>query len=137
MPRIQVNADVQSASGFPLWAEGIYTTRITDVQHTTASTGKAQLKLRLQPTGEVVGEEGQPLSSPGSLPDYVTVDPIQGKNGGTFSFLRALWEAAGLTWGPDIDTDELNGKEVRVKVTIEKDLKGNDRNRVKRYMKVA
>ena len=137
MPRIQVNAEVQSASGFPLWGEGTYGLRITEVTQTTASTGKAQLRLRLEPVAEVVDESGKPLGTPGTLLDFVTVDPIQGKSGGTFSFLRALWEAAGLAWGSEIDTDELVGKEVQAKVAIEKDQKGNDRNRIKRYVKAA
>ena len=137
MPRISVNPDVQSASGFPLWGEGTYDLRVKQVDSTTASTGKAQLKLRLEPVGEVPDEQGVALGNPGTLVDYVTVDPIQGKNGGTFSFLRALWEAAGLAWGADIDTDLLLDRVVKAKVNIEKDQKGNDRNRIKRYVKAS
>ena len=135
--RIQVNAEVQSASGFPLWAEATYLLRITEVEQTTASTGKAQLKVRLTPINNVQDDSGVPLSAPGTLMDWVTVDPIQTKGGGTVSFLRGLWEAAGLTWNAEIDTDDLMGKEVSARVAIEKDQRGNDRNRVKRYVKAS
>ena len=139
MPRIQVNADVQAAGGFPLWADGVYTLRITETEATTASTGKAQLRVRLEAVSAINDEGGRPLANPGTLLDFVTIDPIQTKTGGTVSFLRGLWEAAGLSWGADIDTDDLIGKEVSAKVAIEKFVKKDgtetERNRVKRYMK--
>ena len=135
MPRIQVNADVQAAGGFPLWAEGNYELRIKEVEQTTASTGRAQLRVRFEPLAEVRDDAGKVLEQPGTLLDYVTIDPIQTKNGGTVSFLRGLYEAVGLPWNSEIDTDELVGKEVRARVNIEKDKKGEDRNRVKRYIK--
>ena len=139
MPRIQVNADVQAAGGFPLWADGVYTLRVTEAEQTTASTGKAQLRVRLEPVGEVNDENGRPLATAGTLLDFVTIDPIQTKLGGTVSFLRGLWEAAGLPWGSDIDTDDIVGKEVQAKVAVEKFTKKDgtetERNRVKRYIK--
>ena len=134
--RINVNSEVQSASGFPLWAPGKYGLRVKELESTTASTGKAQLKVRLEPVAEVLGEEGGPLSTPGTLVDYITVDPIQSKSGGMFSFLRAFVESAGLSWA-DFDTDELIGREVTAVVAIEPDNKGTNRNRVKRYVKAA
>ena len=136
--RIQVNPDVQAAGGFPLWAEGRYTLRAREAQQTTASTGKAQLKVIWEPTGDITEHETTKLlSTPGALPDYVTIDPIQGKSGGMFSFLRGLWEAAGLPWGADIELDDIVGREVVAIVAVEKDQRGNDRNRVKRYVKAS
>lgn len=136
MPRIQVNAEVQASAGFALWAEGTYALRIREVEMTKASTGKAQLLTTLEPTGEVLEHEtGRPIANAGTVREYVTIDPVTTKTGGTISFLRALWEAAGLVWGSEIDTDELVGRELKAAIVVQKDNKGTDRNRIKRFMK--
>ena len=136
MPRITVNPDVQSAGGRIVWAKGRYPLRIREIQEQTSSTGKAMLVIEYEPVGEVTDIDGRQPSNPGRLWDRVLVEPVQTKLGNTISFLRPLIEAAGLTWGGEIDTDDLVGKEVLARVTVG-EYQGNERNEITGYVKAS
>lgn len=135
MPRITVNPDVESAGGFPVWAAATYRLRVDEVKEKTSGSGKAMLNVKLVPVDVVNDDKGNPISSPGSLYDNIMVEPVKGKSGGTFSFLRPFVESCGLVWG-DFDTDQLQGRECTAKVVIG-EYNGNERNEVARYLKAA
>ena len=130
MPMITVNPDARSAGEFPNWRAGEYELEITEIEQTVTKTGKDQLVLKLSPVDEVMDVDGNPLPKPGTLRDWVLIDPVQTKNGGTVSFLRAVVESAGLEWS-NFNSDDLLNKNLRARVGISE----TGRNEILRYLK--
>jgi hypothetical protein len=133
MPRIQVQPDVQSATGLrPVWKPDTYRLRIKEVESTTSSNGKPMLRLVLETLDEIVDENDQNIGVQ-EVWDFIMVDPQPGARGGQISFLRPLVESAGLDW-QDFDTEELEGKEVTARTNVG-EYKGNKQTNVAAYIK--
>jgi len=133
MARLNANPNAEASVAFDVVAPGEHTMRVESVDEFTASTGNICWKVRLSyvDPSACLKENGTPAVNPGTLLDSsLVVSPAekQGK-------LRGFVEACGRPWA-DLDSDELVGCDIQVKVIKEEYPKdsGNWSNRVGRYL---
>jgi len=135
--RITVNPDVAAAGGGILWGKGRTQLRIRGIEEQTSKErGLPMLSIEFEPTDAITDSDGNTVDaqSAGRIWDRVMVEPITTKRGQTISFLRPLIEACGLTWGGELDTEQLVGKELTARVGIE-EYEGRERNTITGYVK--
>lgn len=120
-----LNLDFSNVASREPLDPGFYTVRISESELTESSTKKPMLKL----TYDVLGDaDGNPVEGNRKLWDNcVLTDNALWKIKNLFSALELDTSAI-----VDMDTDELIGMEMGVKVTIEP-YQGENRNQVKAY----
>jgi hypothetical protein len=130
MAKIDVNLDT-TVSSFVAVAAGKYPMKITKV--TDRRPGKTDLEIQLQhvtPAYELNGVDGETVKGqPSGVYLYTSLAPDKQ------SRLRELVEAAGLVWG-DLDTDDLQGKEVLATLKLE-EYQGEQKNKVARVAPIG
>ena len=128
MPRLTANPNAEASLAFDTVKPGDYAMRVKEISEETSKSGNPMWKITLEyvdPTG-CAKLDGSPAKNPGTLIDYcVTTPESQGK-------LKGFVLACGERW-EDLDSENLIGKELTVRVKTEK-YEGEDRNKVGRYI---
>jgi len=133
MARLNANPTVEASLAFDVVKPDTYDMRVETIEEFSAASGNTCWKVKLSyvDPSACTKENGEPATNPGNVFDNsLVVSPAekQGK-------LRGFVEACGRAW-TDLDSDELIGCDVTVKVIKEEypQGSGNWSNKAGRYL---